>query len=74
MPVPFFDGAENLQEERPDAPYRRSFAENRGTPAGDLFNDRGVCRGVLVEIGSQLFVELRMLFPDLPGLLEEGLG
>ena len=73
MPGPFFDGAENLQEERPDAPYRRPFAETGGLRRGSSSMIEA-CRGVLVEIGSQLFVELRMLFPDLPGLLEEGLG
>ena len=31
-------------------------------------------RGILLEIGLQLFVELGTLFPHLPGLLEEGLG
>ena len=31
-------------------------------------------RGILIEIGLQLFVELRVLFPHLPGLFEEGFG
>ena len=32
------------------------------------------CRRVLVEVSFQLFVELRVFFPDLPGFLEEGFG